>query len=228
MRDSRLLRYLLQTGAILLIAYVTLYPVYLHHTWNYPPERQRQTTEQNLVGRGVGHTPKDIVIWMADKPALRPWAQYFSGLFEAVLRSTAGNNPFYMGKIYESGLRSYFPVVYLIKEPLALHVMTVVTLLFAFSRIRLRPLRREWLRAHFTEFALLFAIAVYWFVSIRSNLNIGVRHLLPVRISHRFCKCSARANPSAIGAFAPAINDERNEHEGLHKGDRQPPPKGLA
>lgn len=39
--------------------------------------------------------------------------------------------------------------------------------------------RREWLAEHFTEIAFLLVLAVYWFLSIQSSLNIGVRHLLP-------------------------------------------------
>ena len=178
-RARGLLRTLKLTGGIFFVAYLAIYPVYLHHTWNYPPQRQRTDAESNLMGHGVGHTPKDIVIWASDKPVLRPWAEYFSGLFQAIQRSTEGNNPFFWGKVYAHGLRIYFPFVYLVKEPLALHALTIIALVFALSRVR-RPLyQREWLEKHFTEFAFIVVIAFYWWLSIRSNLNIGVRHVLP-------------------------------------------------
>ena len=38
----------------------------------------------------------------------------------------------------------------------------------------------NWSRNHFTELTMLLWLALYWYTSIRSNLNIGVRHLLPV------------------------------------------------
>jgi len=44
------------------------------------------------------------------------------------------------------------------------------------------PLQRakDWIKSHFPEFAMLIFISLYWIVSLNSNLNIGVRHLLPV------------------------------------------------
>jgi hypothetical protein len=156
-----------------------VYAVYVHHTWNYPPERQRADTVAGLAGHGVGHTPKDIVVWASDKPVLRPGAQYFSGLFQSIQRAVSGNSHFFLGEISASGSPDYFPIVYLIKEPLALHLLTVLALVFAFSRLR-RPLfRRDRLEARFPELAFLVVISLYWCASISSNLNIGVRHLLP-------------------------------------------------
>ena len=78
-----------------------------------------------------------------------------------------------------SGVPFYFPYVYLVKEPLALHILTAIVLLFALGRIRLLRFRRDWLKAHMTEVAFLLIIGVYWWAAIRSNLNIGVRHILP-------------------------------------------------
>lgn len=172
-------RTLARTVCVFGIASLVIYAVYLHHTWNYPPQRQRTDTEFHLIGHGVGHTPKNIVLWASDKPGLRPWAGYFSGLFQGIQRSAEGNRPFFLGKIYETGSRLYFPFVYLVKEPLALHVLTILALVFALSRVRRPVSPREWLEARFTEFAFLVVIAFYWCVSIRSNLNIGVRHVLP-------------------------------------------------
>ena len=38
---------------------------------------------------------------------------------------------------------------------------------------------KEWVKTYFVEFSMLLWIAIYWYLSIRANLNIGVRHLLP-------------------------------------------------
>jgi hypothetical protein len=189
-RVSALCTWLARTAGVIAIAYLVIYPLYLHHTWNYPPERQRTDTISRLEGHGVGHTPKNIVIWASDKPVVRPWAEYFSGLFQNIQRSAAGNNPFFLGRIQETGSPLYFPFVYLVKEPLALHALTVFALVsalvFAFSRIRGRASPeagrerlRPWLAEHFVEFAFLVVIAVYWGMAVTSNLNVGVRHLLP-------------------------------------------------
>jgi len=172
-------RILIRTGAIFVVAYLAIYPVYLHHTWNYPPERQRADAGTFLQWSSVRLFPEHMVVWASDKPVLRPYAEYFLGLVGSVQRSAAGNNPFFWGKVSAHGLRSYFPFVYLVKEPLALHALTIIALVFALSRVRWPPNRREWLEEHFTQCAFLLVIAFYWWLSIRSNLNIGVRHLLP-------------------------------------------------
>ena len=38
----------------------------------------------------------------------------------------------------------------------------------------------SWLKEHFSEFAMLVFLIIYWGSSLASNLNLGVRHLLPV------------------------------------------------
>lgn len=208
-----LLRYVTRTVGIIVIAYLAIYPVYLHHTLKYPPQRQRKDAEFTLVFYEVTGTPKEVVLWASEKPGLRPWAEYFLGLFATLGRSTKGNSPFFLGTFTESGSRLYFPFVYLVKEPLALHVLTIVALVFALSRVR-RPLlewqrQRQWLEAHFTEFAFVVVIVVYCWAAIRSHLNIGVRHLMPVfpfiyiLVANEITVLHRRllGRPAAIGVF---------------------------
>ena len=178
-RLARFGRCLIGTGCIVLIAYLSIYPIYLFHTWHYSPVQQRLDTIASLAEPGIGHTPKDIVIWASDKPVLRPYAQYFRGLFMNVQRSSSTDNRFFLGQIYRKGIRVYFPFVYLVKEPLAMHLLTLLALAFGISRMLQPAYRREWVAEHFTEIAFLLVLAVYWILSILSSLNIGVRHLLP-------------------------------------------------
>ena len=44
-----------------------------------------------------------------------------------------------------------------------------------------------------------------------------VRHLVAMGVAHRFGERAAGADPAAIRALAPAEDDQRNEHERLHK-----------
>ena len=151
------------------IGFLTLWPVYQYHTWNYPGQRQAQDTK--LLLSSFGSRPlADSVAWMADKPILRPYAQYFLGLSMVLQRAVGGNTTYFMGEVSASGWKTYFPIVYFIKETLAFHILTIIAILYAI-----------WLRKKpsFVVIALLSFIAIYWFFSLKSNLNIGVRHLLP-------------------------------------------------
>jgi len=166
------------------IGFILIGTVYQYHVWNYPPERQVRDTEFLLSS--FGNRPlADLVTWMADKPILRPYAQYALGLLLVLQRGAGGHTTYFLGEVSAAGWKSYFPVVYLIKEPLPLHILTLIALLYAAYLIK-RPFwqdtkRRfsEWIKSHFPEFAMLCFIGIYWLTSLTSNLNIGVRHLLP-------------------------------------------------
>ncbi len=169
---------------ILIIGYLIIYPVYLFHVAEYPAERQISDTDYH-----ASHFPfkgiRKPLVWMAKTPILRPYAQYFLGLFMVFQRATGGNTTFFLGDVTNKGWSHYFPIVYLIKTPLALHIFTLIALLFIAWQIPKRfwikifEKMRKCIRKNFAELAMLTFIIIYWAFSIKSNLNIGVRHVLP-------------------------------------------------
>ncbi|MBX4211467.1 MAG: glycosyltransferase family 39 protein [Candidatus Yanofskybacteria bacterium] len=161
---------------------IVVWPVYAVHTINYPPERQAHDTQALLSSFG-NRLFADPVVWMADKPVLRAAGQYFLGLLMVTQRSTGGNTIYFLGEVKNSGGPIYFPLVYFIKEPLAWWILVFMALVLiplqlGKPRFKWHALE-EWIKKHFVEFAMLLWLAIYWAISIRSNLNIGVRHLLP-------------------------------------------------
>jgi hypothetical protein len=178
------INYCLKFALIMIIGYVLVYPVYLFHVAGYPAEKQISDTQYHSSHFPFRPAAK-LVEWMVEKPILRPYAQYLLGLFMVFQRATGGNTTYFLGEVNNKGWFSYFPIVYAIKPPLALHIFTIIALLFlawqvpkGFTRRILASLSSI-LKNYFTEIAMLIFLAVYWFVSIRSNLNIGVRHILP-------------------------------------------------
>ncbi|OGZ18501.1 MAG: hypothetical protein A2175_01110 [Candidatus Nealsonbacteria bacterium RBG_13_42_11] len=183
-----------------LVSLLVIYIIYIPHVWNYPMERQINDMRfvLNLYGNGPDQTPlascinpsrisrcpAEITIWMATKPILRPLAQYLYGLLMVVQRATGGNTTYFLGEVSATGWASYFPIVYAIKEPLAMHILTIIALLFAAYSTKSfwkKPISGlfNWINGHIAEFAMLSFIALYWYSSISSPLNIGVRHVLP-------------------------------------------------
>ena len=116
---------------------------------------------------------------MADKPGLKPFAHYLLGLLMATQRTAAGNTVYFLGEISASGWWYYFPIVYFLKVPLAFHILCLIALIFAILTIKKVRIKKDWLKNHFIEFSMLLFLAIYWFVSIKGNLNIGIRHILP-------------------------------------------------
>ena len=169
---------------IFIIGYLLIWPVYQYHIWNYPPEKQAEDFKFFLSA--YPDFIQKPLIWAVEKPILRPYAQYLTGLLMVFHRAAFGHTTYFLGEISNLGWKNYFPIVYLIKEPLPLHILTLLAILYAAWLIKepfwrsTFPRVKNWIKKHFPEFAMILFIGIYWAVSLTSNLNIGVRHLLPV------------------------------------------------
>ncbi len=178
-------KYIKLALAAAIIGAFLIWPIYQFHLLNYPPERQLNDTQLTLVSNSM-RPLADLTIWMADKPGLRPYAQYMLGLLMATQRTASGNTTYFLGMVSAASWWYYFPAVYLLKIPLAFHILTLISLLTAAYSIK-KPFWQKtkdrtlsWIKNHFTEFSMFVFLAIYWFTSIMGNLNIGLRHILPV------------------------------------------------
>ncbi len=159
---------------------LVVWPIYGLHTMNYPPERQKNDT-MYLLGSFGNRTLADTVVALSDKPVIRPLAQYGVGLLMVTQRSVGGNKTYFLGEVRSQAWKKYFPIVYLIKEPLPFWGLIIIALAFIAARLKAsRGKATDWIKNNFDKFAMLVWLAVYWYTSIRANLNIGVRHLMPV------------------------------------------------
>lgn len=183
------LNYIWKFVLILVIGYFLIYPVYLFHVSNYPFEKQLSDT-QFIASHFPFKPGGKLVIWMAKQPILRPYAQYLLGLFMVFQRATGGNTTYFLGEVTNKGWHNYFPIVYVLKTPLVLHILTIIAILFLAWQIPKEFWGKfgsfGWIRKlgsliknNFPELAMLIFLAIYWTSSITSNLNIGVRHILP-------------------------------------------------
>jgi 4-amino-4-deoxy-L-arabinose transferase-like glycosyltransferase len=171
------------TGLIGAAAFLlVVWPVYLVHTANYPIERQLSDTK-SIVGWYSDNPIKSFAVWAADKPVIRGLGHWALGLAMVAQRNAGGNTIYYLGNVVKEGGPSYFPIVYFLKEPLAWWCLVSLAIAGIVFHRRLprdkRPNTDPW-RADAEEWIWLLWLAIYWFVSVRSTLNIGVRHLLPV------------------------------------------------
>ncbi len=169
---------------VLIIAFLIIGAVYAFHIWNYPAEKQAIDTA--FILSTFGFKPLvNLTVWISSQPILRAWGHYFLGFLMTFQRSSGGNTTYYLGEVSADGSRSYFPIVYLIKEPLAYILLIFFALFLCIKHYRERT-KKHWfsdfaelLKNNLAESGRLFTVIVYWTFSIHSNLNIGVRHILP-------------------------------------------------
>lgn len=130
--------YLKTIVAIFVIGYVLIvYPVYFLFTVNYPPQKQTADTEFILTSFASGPTPTgqickparclaDLDIWLTKNPVTRPLAEYMLGVLMTLQRSAGGNTSYFLGQVSAAGSPLYFPLIYLLKEPLPTILMVLV------------------------------------------------------------------------------------------------------
>src|SRR5262245_58985985 len=58
--------------------------------------------------------------------------------------------------------------------------------------------------------------------------KLAMWHLVAVRVAERLRQGPARADPAAVRALAPEIDEHGDEYAGLDEADGQPAPKRLA
>ena len=229
-----------------LIGFILVWVVYIWHVWDYPAERQLADATHNLSTFGKRWLV-DSDLWLIRHESTRAIGQYMLGLLMVIQRAAGGNTTYFLGEVNNYGWWYYFPVAYLLKEPLACHILTafalilflrerlriqvfaallslekytlkifivnlIIVVLLTFARLvaKIDPLLylisvglagivgigsllwplsywlkekylalSNWIREHVAETTMLVFIAVYWYYSMTSPLNIGVRHVLP-------------------------------------------------
>lgn len=96
---------------------------------------------------------------------------YLYGLAKVTERVYSSSTSYLFGKVYQGGNWFYFPAVFVIKSTLGF--LLLLGLVLASKSLGPAKRRREVL-------FMALPAAVYFLASLTSNLDIGVRHLLPI------------------------------------------------
>jgi hypothetical protein len=194
-------RYLRTLIFIFLIGYICIvYPIYFLFTANYPAAKQISDTTSILASFANGPTPAgqmchgmrclaDLDVWMTKNPVLRPFAQYMLGVLMVLQRVGAGNTIYFMGHVVGSGGMIYFPLLFLLKEPLPTIIIVITALILALwwmwkkaraSRWHLLKNIFDYVSVNFAEFTMGSFVVLYGGYAVHSSLNLGIRYLIPI------------------------------------------------
>ncbi len=167
-------------GSLLLV-----WAFYALHTLNFPPDKQIE-----LIKVSMGHERaalvRELLTSMTQVPFLQPLAQYLLGVAMVFTRVAGGNTTFFLGEVTNQSFKWYFPVSYLIKEPLPLILMVILAAATAIRSTLAVKFRDYWRRfqtavqGRVFELIMLAFIFFYGGISIMGNLNLGIRHLFPI------------------------------------------------
>ncbi|MBI2609573.1 glycosyltransferase family 39 protein [Candidatus Giovannonibacteria bacterium] len=175
--------YITKIILIAVIALAVIWLVYLWHVWNYPQTEQIRDARSVLGSFGI-RPLAELDFKLIENGLTRPFGQYLLGLLMNIQRAAGGNTAYFLGEVSAGGWILYFPTAYLLKESLALHILTLLALFIALANVLKAKNKSigsalDWFSNNFVLTASLVFIAFYWLYSMRSPLNIGVRHVLP-------------------------------------------------
>ena len=135
-----------------------------------PPDRKFFLLDLLIgrIGRHIGGAEgmHDVAYWFLGLHL--PLAGMIRGIGEVYQHNWDGHSAYLFGQLSQQGWWYFFPVVLAIKTPLALAILAIAGAVVAF-----RERNRSALEC-------LMAAAAIVLVSMASNVNIGVRHVLPV------------------------------------------------
>ncbi|MBS1855932.1 MAG: glycosyltransferase family 39 protein [Acidobacteria bacterium] len=127
-----------------------------------------------LLALGIGC----VVIWAGYLFTMRgflPAPNFWQGLGLILKHNTDGHSSYILGQRHQFGVWYFFPVTLLVKTPLALLLLTAIA---AWVRPKGTP-GAPWSRRMAAP--VLYAAAIL-LVAMSSNINIGVRHVLPLYV----------------------------------------------
>lgn len=164
--------------------------VYELNIYKMPTEKIHQLISTQLSPNGIQKIAAPYLHKMADSTILRPYSQYLIGFFMVFGRVAGGNTTYFFGQVTNQSFRAYFPMVFLIKETLPLLILLLFSIATGLMMIlknnfpsfpkKIWPNIKNYFNGHIAEFSMLSFIALYAYVSITGNLNIGFRHLFPI------------------------------------------------
>jgi hypothetical protein len=131
-------------------------------------DRPHYTIDQIIGTHGALH---DAAYRIAEMP-LVPAPAFFQGLAKVRFKNYQGHKSYLLGDVRQTGWWYFFPVAFAVKTTIPLMIFTAVGV---FYLCKSGWQERDWVIA-----APVIVSAAVFLVCLKSQINIGVRHLLPI------------------------------------------------
>jgi hypothetical protein len=184
-------RFWLYTGGYIAACFLSLIWIwifYAPHVINMPSSVQIRLIQGSLTDPNM-HLVVKILTAMSPSPIFKPLAQFGLGIAMVFGRVAGGNTTYFNGMVTNQSFHGYFPEIFVFKTQVALLILMLAATLFGVVRAYGKPgssmhtrftrLARS-LRTHILEWTLGGFAAFYFAVAVAGNLNLGIRHIMPV------------------------------------------------
>lgn len=169
--------------------FVIINGVYYYTMRNMSVDTQMKLIQESFPqDNAISQITKNSLSQVVNTPGLQYFGQYLLGQSMAIQRVGGGNTTFLLGRFTNQSFTEYFPITYILKEHLGilavLASLLLVSIVLGIRAIQHKKLKfnRKWLLKYWYEWTIITMILLYWFISIRGNLNLGIRHILPAVI----------------------------------------------
>lgn len=172
----------------IIIMWLGISAIYSVPMRNMSVETQRKVIEVSFPqNNGISQQTRLVLNRIIDVPGMQYIGHYVIGQAMAIQRVGGGNTTFLLGRYTNQSFPEYFILSYLFKEGATVVILTAISLFVIgvvtthwLIRSQRIILLKELISQYPYQITLGIAIAIYWLVSINGNLNLGIRHILPV------------------------------------------------
>lgn len=181
---------LLRDASIILLGvFIIINGVYYYTMRNMSVDTQIALIKDSIPrDEPISNNARNALITIVSQPGLQYFGQYLLGQTMVIGRVAGGNTTFLLGRFTNQSFTEYFPITYILKEHFAilaiLGSLVLVSIAIGIRAIQDNKfkLNRKWLLKYWYEWTVITMILLYWVISIRGNLNLGIRHILPAVI----------------------------------------------
>lgn len=173
------------------ICFVAIWILYFFNTVQMPGEVIAEIARAQFPNtKLIGQLAETSVVTMSNSAILKPFAEYFLGVFMVFARVAGGNTFYFLGQVSNHASQLYFPIVFVLKETIPMLFLLITTLVYTLYRIGRSFYQKRGaaylsvittsFRERIAQYLMAFFVLFYSYVSITGNLNIGYRHLFPI------------------------------------------------
>jgi hypothetical protein len=131
----------------------------------------------------ISDLTKQSLSTIIQAPGFQYFGQYLLGQAMVIQRVGGGNTTFLLGEFTNQSFIEYFPLTYLLKENISVILILSASIFSLVNLLKSKNLDiKSKILSNWYIITIIGMIAIYWIISVRGNLNLGIRHILPAVI----------------------------------------------